>query len=748
MADSSETQPTSTRALWFLMGFLSIGSQVILLRAGMVTFSGNEMIVGPMLFAWTAWIGIGSLVGGRWSGGSDQAKMHILLSAAAILLPVTYFATYLAKVILGVPPAMLVNPVRSFMFFIVALSPLSLVLGASFAAGCRLSKETAGRAVARTYLWDALGAAAGGLAAGGFLLPVLSSAKAVFVLAAVTFAVLAWDSLKSRRYSLTAAYGALALAALIFAIWNAPYRKARETAWRGYPVIAERDSRYSNLMMVEREGEYTLFINGAPALSWPGGPSDETLAYLALTVNPKAKRVLLIGGGLTTVGAKLLDGPIERLDYCQIDPVAIEMEKLIPSPAWRDKRVRLHVEDGRRFIRNAPPKSFDLIVLDVGDPDTLAQNRYYTEEFFKQASFLLSDFGAIIFGIGEYANYVSDGQASFLLSIKQPLLKAFPTIFFYPLDRFYFTGSLFNKPPETPREIAIQLRKLGLKGTYFRSEKLRHDLSKERYKPYYEATDRIGFVPSNIDYKPVGYAYRTSVWLSQFSGSVKSWDFLQTTFKPFQFLIILFIVLAILWIFSGKKGRSWSLIPLIFGVGFGGMVIEISAIYLIQIKLGALYGYIGYIITIYMVGVSMGVKTSYSGDTKKIKKYFLIFFFLFVLSVSGNFGLGMDSQVYGFEFVTIFFQTFSVCITSWLAGIIFGLVASRREEIESDAGKLGGFSNFADLIGGASAALLLPLLIIPIYGISYAMKITALLVITTGLLGALYVWLRERSTVS
>ena len=117
-------------------------------------------------------------------------------------------------------------------------------------------------------------------------------------------------------------------------------------------------------------------------MSWPGGPAEESLAYIALSLNPKAKKVLLVGGGLTTVGAKLLEGQVQGLDYCHIDPVAIEMEKLIPSRVWDDDRVKTHVMDGRHFIRNAPSGSFDLIVLDVGNPDTLAQNRYYTKEFF------------------------------------------------------------------------------------------------------------------------------------------------------------------------------------------------------------------------------------------------------------------------------------------------------------------------------------------------------------------------------
>jgi len=92
MAGVEDSGKMSARLIWFLMGFLSIGSQVILLRAAMVTFSGNEMIIGPTLFAWTVWTGVGSLLGGRWLKGSGHRHIHILLGIAAILLPATYFA--------------------------------------------------------------------------------------------------------------------------------------------------------------------------------------------------------------------------------------------------------------------------------------------------------------------------------------------------------------------------------------------------------------------------------------------------------------------------------------------------------------------------------------------------------------------------------------------------------------------------------------------------------------------------------
>ena len=187
---------------------------------------------------------------------------------------------------------------------------------------------------------------------------------------------------------------------------------------------------------------------------------------------------------------------------------------------------------------------------------------------------------------------------------------------------------------------------------------------------------------------------------------------------------------------------------MIFGVGFAGMAVEVAVIYAVQISFGALYGYIGFIVTVYMVGLSLGAAASYSKSEENNRKKFFLFFLMLIFLVQGTTGIGVSELESYYKFVKIFFLTAHIFIIAGSAGYIFGIIAFHRERVQEDAGRLGGLLNFADLIGGALAALLLPLLIIPIYGTSYAMKITALLVITTGILGALYICLKERSKVS
>jgi len=716
--------------LWFLTGFVAIGAQVVILRSGMVIFSGNEMIVGPILFSWTAWMGIGSLLGGLLVRGEARSRMKLLLAGGAALLPATRYIISGARRILDVPPAMLVSPGQSVLFFMLALAPICLCAGAAFSAGCRLGGESPGTAVARTYLWDALGAGFGGLAAGGLLLPVLSADRAVFAIPAIAAGGLAIDSGVGGNIRKSLGWSAMAVAGLVLVFTPYPARLSRELAWPGYPVVAEKDSRYSHLMMTERGGEYNLFVNGSPALTWPGGPQDETMAYLALSTTPNAKRVLLVGGGLTTVGARLLDGPIERLDYCRIDPKAIEMERRIPSGVWMDSRVRLHVEDGRRFIRNAKPESFDLVVLEVGDPHTLARNRYYTREFFKETSRLISDNGTLLFAVGEYANYISDKQALLLKSVRGALESAFARIEVYPLGRFYHAASFSNKLPKDAGEIIRNMNSLGLYGEYFKPEKLRYDLTEHRIRSYRRAVEQTPGGAINSDNRPAGYAYLTGVWLSRFYAGGEGLESIRGALKPFPLPGILILLLAAQFIAFRKGRRPWAVIPTVGIVGFAGMAFEMAVIYLVQVGLGALYGHIGLLVTLYMVGVSLGAAESYRktgyNSGKAILGFLLLVYFFMALEVPDD----------PFSVIFLIFQLF---IVAALAGWFFGAGALYLQNVQRETGKLGGLLNSADLTGGALAALVIPTLLIPVWGVTFSMHITALLVAALGAAGVLYI---------
>ena len=106
----------------------------------------------------------------------------------------------------------------------------------------------------------------------------------------------------------------------------------------------------------------------------------------ALLEHAAPRRILLIGGGVNGAVAEALKHPtVERLDYVELDPALIGMAReFFPAQTAAfdsDSRVHLHFLDGRRFLTETGEK-FDVIIVDVPDPQTAQLNRFYTVEFF------------------------------------------------------------------------------------------------------------------------------------------------------------------------------------------------------------------------------------------------------------------------------------------------------------------------------------------------------------------------------
>ena len=189
--------------------------------------------------------------------------------------------------------------------------------------------------------------------------------------------------------------GAAALAAIPLLLWVAPRwdAAARARLWRGFNVVGARETIYGNLTVTEtgENGSGTIrsiYENGAILANAPDPAAAEEAVDYALLEHAAPRRVLLIGGGVNGGVAEALKHPtVERLDYVELDPALIGMAReYFPAQTAdfdSDSRVHLHFLDGRRYLAG-PGERFDVIIVDVPDPQTAQLNRFYTVEFFRR----------------------------------------------------------------------------------------------------------------------------------------------------------------------------------------------------------------------------------------------------------------------------------------------------------------------------------------------------------------------------
>lgn len=138
-------------------------------------------------------------------------------------------------------------------------------------------------------------------------------------------------------------------------------------------LILEQQSQFQKIQIIENDtfGKI-LVIDGFLMLTEKDEfIYHEMIAHVPMAVNPACKKVLVIGGGDGgTVRELVRYHQIEQIDLVEIDQMVVDVCKVYfpeVSSGFADKRVKLHFEDGVKFIAETN-EDYDLIIIDSTDP--------------------------------------------------------------------------------------------------------------------------------------------------------------------------------------------------------------------------------------------------------------------------------------------------------------------------------------------------------------------------------------------
>ncbi len=129
----------------------------------------------------------------------------------------------------------------------------------------------------------------------------------------------------------------------------------------------------------------------------------EPIVHCAAMAHAAPRSALVIGGGDGGSSEELLKHPcIERVVMAELDAEVVRVSKqylgTVHRGAFDDPRLQVHIGDGFQYVQQLGER-FDLIVLDLTDPDTPAQ-KLYTPEFFEMVKRALNPGGAVSLHIG------------------------------------------------------------------------------------------------------------------------------------------------------------------------------------------------------------------------------------------------------------------------------------------------------------------------------------------------------------
>ncbi|MDR1565575.1 MAG: polyamine aminopropyltransferase [Oscillospiraceae bacterium] len=124
----------------------------------------------------------------------------------------------------------------------------------------------------------------------------------------------------------------------------------------------------------------------------------DMITHVPMAVHPRVRNILVIGAGDGGVLRELSKYPyIESIDVVEIDAMVVEVcKKYLPQTAcgFEDKRVRLHIQDGLKFVRKCE-NEYDLIIVDSTDPFGPGEG-LFTKEFYGNCFKALREDGIMV----------------------------------------------------------------------------------------------------------------------------------------------------------------------------------------------------------------------------------------------------------------------------------------------------------------------------------------------------------------
>ena len=496
-------------------GFSAAIGQIVLMRELIVVFHGNEITLGLMLATWLLWTAAGCRLGGRLGAWrSAPAGLLVLLAAA---FPATIFAVRASRQAAESVPGEMLGPGAALTICFVTLSGFCFCSGLLFAAAARWS--------GRAYLFEAAGSAVGGLIASLVLLPYAGAFEIALWVGLVNLATAAALVLRGRAAA--ASVVVLLLAPVAPRAADPLEQASLERLWHGFRIVGNENSVYGNLAVIAGEGSGTIYENGVATTTIPDRAAAEESVHYALLEHPAPRSLLLIGGGVNGGVVEALRHPtLEHVEYVELDPAVFGVARRYFPAAWAamasNPRVHLRQTDGRLFLKTTGER-FDVIRVNLPDPQTAQLNRFYTVEFFREAARRLTAGGVLSFAVRGSENYISAELGGFLASIAKTAAEVFPEVKAMPGETIQFFAALRTGVLAGGAEELIErLRARRLETRYVQDWAIRSRMTADRVGDLEAHLRPSRETPVNRDFAPVAYYFDMTLWAAQFHSGYRA----------------------------------------------------------------------------------------------------------------------------------------------------------------------------------------------------------------------------------
>jgi spermidine synthase len=665
------------------MGFTSMLLQITVLRLLLSTFSGNELDIGITLSFWLVYVGLGSYIG-------RTIKFRYAFVLSFIVIGILSFPTAFA--IKAIRTVLSLNPGESVSFSSTILSTAIILLPLCFMTGLQfplaVSSSGGNNAAGRVYGLEALGAFIGGILFTFIISGKISAFELCLMLSLINI-VVAISLSKKKLF--------LFFLIIPFMFYFGFHKTAASLPWHGIEISKTIESKYGEIDVIKVREQSSLYSNGHLMFTYPDSQSEEMNTHMPMALHSSPLNILIIGGSPGTI-KEFLKYPVDYIDFIELDPKITEVSLNLLNTAEdrdaiKDRRVRIVIEDARKFIKRLHKATYDLIILNLPQPATAGINRFYTTDFFDEAKGVLNKNGILAISIPRSTGYIGKKMQTSAGSVYNSLKSVFS--FTEVTSQEY--GGLFASDSVIRTEPEILENRFVKRAIH--TQHFNQYIFRDAFSPlnvgYVE--NRLGEIKLiNTDIRPSAYLYNLMLWSEIHGGEILH---PLISIKGLDVIMFSAIALACIALISCRKKKR-AIYFSVFSTGFSGMSFVLSVILAYQALYGYVYEMIGILSATFMIGLWIGTFI-----TRTVREPLKILFCLELATVL----LALSSL--------IFFKTeFFFYVLVFVAGIVTGSQFSTANLSmgEPDA---GGKLYALDLIGSFTGALIPSLIIIPLFGV-------------------------------
>ncbi len=395
--------PARAALLAGLTGFLSLSFEMLWFRSYAFLSGGSARDFAHLLGFFLIGIAFGGLAGRPLSRLADRSP------EAGRMVPTVLLLVAAIAALLCIPAMTLVGDGRASWLALFGVALVAGLWAALFPVIAHLSvapDRSAGSSIGKLYLANVVGSVAGCLLTGFVMMDYLTTSQLVPVLCVVGI-VIAWtlwaDADSSPR--LTAAGIVVGLAVVAGFAAGPLYKDIYERLlFRGTvdePFANEVETK-SGVIGVMPDG--VIFgsgvYDGRMSVDFIDDQNGIFRAFSISAFHPNPKRVLMIGLSGGAWAQVVGNHPqLEEMTVVEINPGYLQLIPRYPAVAsvLENPRVKIVIDDGRRWIRNHQGEKFDVVVMNTTFHWRSFASNVLSKEFLTLVGTVLNPGGVVMF---------------------------------------------------------------------------------------------------------------------------------------------------------------------------------------------------------------------------------------------------------------------------------------------------------------------------------------------------------------